>query len=63
MKMNFSDGMTIETGGEYRIIHKRDGLYVVGHGTLCAVDSRAEGQEMIDEFRAIEARNKVADQH
>jgi hypothetical protein len=45
--LHFSDGVSIDTSGEYRIIRKPDGLYVVGHGFLCAVDSYAEGKALI----------------
>lgn len=49
MAIQFNDGMKIETDGPMRVIRKSDGLYVVGHGTLCAVDSYEEGRQMIDE--------------
>lgn len=45
--LRFNDGVTINTDGEYRITRKRDGLYVVGHGFMCAVNSYEEGREMI----------------
>lgn len=54
-ELRFSDGMAIETGGELRVIRKRDGLYVVGEGMMWAVDSYAEGQEDIDNIK--ERRN------
>ncbi len=47
MEMNFTDGMELETSGPYRIIRKSDGLYVVGNGVLCAVNTREEGAELI----------------
>lgn len=56
-RLRFTDGMEIDTSGEYRVIYKRDGLYVVGHGFMCAVDSRTEGQEMIDEMEKRHAGN------
>jgi hypothetical protein len=46
-KLRFSDGMEFDTDGPYRIIRKSDGLYVVGRGKLCAVDSYEEGQRLI----------------
>ena len=45
--MKFTDGMEIDTSGEYRVIRKSDGLYVVGHGFLCAIDNQEEGDAMI----------------
>jgi hypothetical protein len=59
MLMKFTDGMTIDTSGPLRVIYKRDGLYVVGNGTLCAVDSRAEGNQLIAEMRAIEEKYRA----
>jgi len=56
MRMKFTDGMTIDTSGPYRIFRKSDGLYVVGEGSLCAVDTRDEGDELIRELRAIDER-------
>lgn len=45
--LRFSDGLTINTDGPYRIVLERDGYYVTGHGFLCAVDSREDGEDMI----------------
>ena len=45
--LRFSDGVTFETSGAYRIETRHDGLYVVGGGFLCPVDTRAQGDEMI----------------
>jgi hypothetical protein len=47
MNMTFSDGMTFDTSGPYRIEGRSDGLYVVGNGMLCAVDTVEEGERMI----------------
>ena len=30
--LRFSDGMSLDTSGALRIVHKRDGLYVLGNG-------------------------------
>jgi len=48
--IRFTDGISIDTDGEYRVIRKSDGLYVVGHGFMCAVESREEGETMIAEL-------------
>jgi len=48
--LSFSDGVTFETSGKYRIERRRDGLYVVGKGMLCPVDSVLEGREFIAEL-------------
>lgn len=50
-RLKFSDGMEIDTSGEYRIIRERDGLYVVGHGILCAVDTPEEGEAMVRQLK------------
>ena len=45
--LRFNDGVAFDTSGSYRIEGRRDGLYVVGGGFLCAVASREEGEFMI----------------
>jgi hypothetical protein len=51
MKLKFTDGMEIETGGgEYTVIAKSDGLYVVGRGMCCPVNTREEGDALIKEL-------------
>ena len=50
--LTFSDGMSIDTSGEYRILYKHDGMYVVGYGMLCPVSDHKEAQELLTELRA-----------
>ena len=45
-------GWEIKTSGPYRIIEETDGLYVVGNGLFCAVNTRAEGEKMIGDLLA-----------
>ena len=45
--LKFSDGEDFDTGGEFRIEARRDGLYVLGGGMMIPVDSRQEGEELI----------------
>lgn len=45
--MKFSDGVTMNTDGEYRVVREADGFYVVGQGMMCAVETRKEGVELI----------------
>ncbi len=52
MEVRFSDGINIQTSGPYRIIRKSDGLYVVGQGILCAVDTRKEGNDLIRDLNS-----------
>jgi hypothetical protein len=45
-KMTFTDGVTFDTDGPYRVEHRHDGYYFVGGGMLCPVDSYGEGYAM-----------------
>lgn len=49
--LRFSDGMNIDTSGPYRVTRKSDGLYVVGNGFMCAVDSHEEGNKLVAELK------------
>lgn len=51
MMMKFSDGVCLDTSGEFRTLELADGLYVVGQGFLIPVDSHEEADETIREFR------------
>ncbi len=48
--IKFSDGVTFNTSGKCRIENRPDGLYVVGNGILCSVDSYEEGKKLIEAF-------------
>ena len=50
MILRFNDGISFNTEGPYRVEHRSDGYYVVGHGRLCAVDSYEEGQKLIQKW-------------
>lgn len=52
----FSDGLEIFTGGQYRIIKETDGLYVTGRGRLIPVNSREEGEEIINKIKEKDIR-------
>lgn len=47
-KLKFSDGVEIETGGEFRIITLEDGIYVTGHGFLYPCKNIEEAQKVIE---------------
>jgi len=47
-KLKFSDGVEIETGGEFRIITLADGIYVTGHGFLCPCKDYDEAQKVME---------------
>jgi K+/H+ antiporter YhaU regulatory subunit KhtT len=50
--LRFNDGMTINTGGEYRVIEKADDLYVIGHGFCILVVDRAAGDRTVADMQA-----------
>jgi hypothetical protein len=45
-KMTFTDGVSFDTDGPYRVEHRHDGYYFVGGGMLCPVNSYEEGHAM-----------------
>jgi hypothetical protein len=57
-RIKFSDGAQFDTDGEYRVEHRRGGYYLVGHGFLCPVTDKADGERVIAVLNA--ARRKQA---
>ena len=51
MTLRFNDGVEFDPQGELRIERRHDGLYVVGEGMVCAVETREEGEELIAKLR------------
>lgn len=47
-KLKFSDGVEIETGGEFRVITLEDGIYVTGHGFLYPCKNYEEAQKVME---------------
>jgi len=47
MKLEFTDGVSFDTSGEYRIETRADGQYVVGRGLLIPVVSDREATELL----------------
>jgi len=47
--LRFNDGVNIDTSGPLRILHLKDGFYVVGEGMCIPVDSREEAVKFIKE--------------
>ena len=45
-KLTFTDGVSFDTDGPYRVTRRKDGWYFVGGGMLCPVDSYEEGYDM-----------------
>ena len=50
-KLKFSDGMTIDTSGPYRIISIKGDMYVVGRGCCVPVENGKEAFEIISMFK------------
>ena len=49
--LKFSDGIEFELSGPLRIEERKDGFYLVGQGTLCAIKNEAEGLMLIENRR------------
>jgi len=49
--LKFNDGMAIDTSGDYRVIRKRDGYYVVGNGFCIPVQDYKEGRKVIEQLK------------
>jgi hypothetical protein len=45
--MRFSDGMEFDLSGDLRVVHRRDGWYVVGRGMLIPVADREDGDRTV----------------
>lgn len=52
-KLTFSDGVSIDTSGELRLLRLSDGWYVVGEGVLYPVDNPQEGNEIIEDMKKL----------
>ncbi len=46
-RLRFSDGMEFDVSGDPRVIHRRDGWYVVGRGMLIPVADRDEVDRVV----------------
>ena len=49
-RLRFSDGMEFDVSGDPRVVHRRDGWYVVGRGMLTPVADRDEGDRVVAEM-------------
>jgi len=49
--IKFTDGMIIQTDGEYRVTRESDGLYLVGHGMCVSVDNDEEAKKLLDKLK------------
>ena len=50
-RLRFSDGMEFNLSGDLRVIHRRDGWYVVGRGMLIPVADREEGDRTVAQMK------------
>ena len=48
--LKFNDGVKIDTSGELRVARIRGDWYVIGKGMSIPVDSRREGEELIEQL-------------
>lgn len=46
--LKFSDGIEFELSGPLRVEKRKDGFYLVGEGTLCAIKNEEEGLKLIE---------------
>jgi hypothetical protein len=49
--IKFSDGISINTDGKFKVIHISDGWYVVGKGMMIPVDDYEDGRETINNMK------------
>ena len=54
-KLTFTDGVSFDTDGPYRVTRSKDGWYFIGGGMLYPVNSYEEGYEMKQRLEADEA--------
>lgn len=49
--LRFSDGIDVDTSGEYRTLELHDGWYVVGHGSLSPCANEDDAKRLCDEWQ------------
>ena len=47
-KLEFNDGVSVDTSGPYRVIHLDDGWYVTGNGCLFPCDDKQDAEALRD---------------
>ena len=50
MKLKFTDGVEIETGGELRLLELKDGWYIAGRGALVPCKDEMEAIKILLEM-------------
>ncbi len=56
--LRFNDGVKIDTSGELRVARIKGDWYVIGKGMSIPVDSRREGEELIEQLSCKEKVRK-----
>ncbi len=51
MKLRSDTGIEVDSGGKPRVVHRRDGWYVVRRGMLAPVGSPEAGAKLIQKLR------------
>jgi len=51
--LRFSDGITVDTSCELKILSLKDGLYVCGKGHLIPVNSMEEAVAVLEELESV----------
>ena len=49
--LRFSDGINIDTSGELRTLHLKDGWYAVGEGHLIPCATKEEAQTWVERLK------------
>ncbi|WP_161810931.1 hypothetical protein [Steroidobacter agaridevorans] len=49
--LRFSDGVAIDTSGDYRTLRLPDGWYVVGNGLCCPCRGESDAIKLRDELK------------
>ena len=57
--LRFSDGVNIDTSGEPRVLHLKDGYYAVGKGILIPVDSQQAAEFMVQRMQKWEPEQNI----
>ncbi len=50
--VKFTDGMEIQTDGEYRVTRESYGLYIVEHGMCIPVYDSKEAEELLENLKS-----------
>lgn len=59
MSLRFSDGVTIDTTGEPRVLQLSDGYYAVGKGILIPVGTRDAAEFMVQRMSKWEPKESI----